>query len=57
MAMGGLLHERLAAGAVAAAFLLTSLAVASLGSAPTPSWADGDPASDVLLAQDVFYPY
>jgi hypothetical protein len=23
----------------------------------TPSWADGDPASDVLLAQDAFYPY
>jgi hypothetical protein len=57
MAMGGLLHARLAARAVAAALLLTSFAVASLGSAPTQSWADGDPASDVLLAQDVFYPY
>jgi hypothetical protein len=22
-----------------------------------PAWADGDPASDVLLEQDVFYPY
>ncbi len=23
----------------------------------TPAWADGDPASDVLLTQNVFYPY
>lgn len=30
--------------------------VAALASASV-AWADGDPASDVLLAQDVFYPY
>jgi hypothetical protein len=33
------------------------LAVACMGIRAGPSWADGDPASDVLLAQDVFYPY
>jgi MYXO-CTERM domain-containing protein len=47
---------RLPPPAVAAAFLLLSLAIA-LASRPTESWANGDPASDVLLAQDVFYPY
>jgi hypothetical protein len=41
--------------ALAAALLV--LALAALGSRPLQSWADGDPASDVLLAQDVFYPY
>lgn len=35
--------------------LLTAL-VAALAPA-APAWADGDPASDVLLSQDVFLPY
>jgi hypothetical protein len=35
--------------------VLILFAVVSLGS--TRALADGDPASDVLLAQDVFYPY
>jgi hypothetical protein len=34
------------------------VAVLALGCAATPAaWADGDPASDVLAAQDVYYPY
>jgi hypothetical protein len=34
------------------------VAVVTLGCAAAPAaWADGDPASDVLAAQDVFYPY
>jgi hypothetical protein len=33
------------------------LAVAVLALAPAAALADGDPASDVLLAQDVYYPY
>jgi hypothetical protein len=41
---------------MAAAGLLLTAAI-SIGSNPSLSWADGDPASDVLLAQDVFYPY
>jgi hypothetical protein len=37
--------------------LLVAVAAAALG-VPAPSaHADGDPASDVLLSQDVFYPY
>jgi hypothetical protein len=39
----------------AAALLLAILGV--LWSSPDESWSDGDPASDVLLARDVFYPY
>jgi hypothetical protein len=39
----------------AAGVLLAVLTL--LGSRPSQSWGDGDPASDVLLAQDVFYPY
>jgi len=33
------------------------LALAALALAPAAAPADGDPASDVLLAQDVYYPY
>jgi hypothetical protein len=33
------------------------LALAVLALAPAAAPADGDPASDVLLAQDVYYPY
>jgi hypothetical protein len=33
------------------------LAAIVLGAAVPPAWADGDPASDVLLAQDVYYTY
>jgi hypothetical protein len=33
------------------------LALAVLALAPVAASADGDPASDVLLAQDVYYPY
>jgi hypothetical protein len=33
------------------------LAVAVLALTPAAALADGDPASDVLLAQDVYYPY
>src|SRR5215212_887809 len=33
------------------------LTVAVLALAPSAASADGDPASDVLLAQDVYYPY
>lgn len=55
--MGGLLHARRATKAVAAALLPALLFTAAVACSPTQSWADGDPASDVLLAQDVFYPY
>jgi hypothetical protein len=34
---------------------LLALALVALG--PSAAFADGDPASDVLLAQDVYYPY
>lgn len=37
--------------------VLVSLAVASSATAVGSARADGDPASDVLLAQNVFYPY
>ena len=33
------------------------LVLSSIGLRPSQGWADGDPASDVLLAQNVFYPY
>jgi hypothetical protein len=40
---------------------MVTLLVIALGAAfcfsPTPCWADGDPASDVLPAKDVFFPY
>lgn len=39
--------------AIAALLALVALALA----APPATRADGDPASDVLLAQDVFHPY
>jgi hypothetical protein len=32
-------------------------AVSAWAAAPTPALADGDPASDMLLAQSVFYPF
>ena len=38
--------------------LLLSLFLSiSVSGHPSPAWANGDPASDVLLAQDVFYPF
>src|SRR5215211_5115385 len=36
--------------------LVTAALLASLGTAPA-AHANGDPASDVLLTQDAFYPY
>jgi hypothetical protein len=39
------------------ACLLVALALAAALSAPAVAWADGDPASDFLLAQNVFYPF
>jgi hypothetical protein len=48
-------RQRRPAGSAAAAVVL--LALASVSACPTQSLANGDPASDVLLAQDVFYPY
>ena len=39
----------------AALLLLAAVLVGALG--PAEARADGDPASDVLLGQDVFYPY
>jgi hypothetical protein len=50
-----LVHRR-ATRVVAVAILLV-LALAATGIHPPQSGADGDPASDVLLAQDAFYPY
>jgi hypothetical protein len=37
--------------------VLTAAVLATLSIAPSVALADGDPASDVLLGQDVFYPY
>ncbi len=34
-----------------------AVALAALALFPPAAWADGDPASDVLLDQDVFFPY
>jgi hypothetical protein len=34
-----------------------AVGLACLATSPAPVRADGDPASDVLLVQDVFYPY
>src|SRR5581483_2438175 len=45
--------RRAARGALA---LLLALFAAG-GMAAAPAYADGDPASDVLLVQNVFYPY
>jgi hypothetical protein len=42
--------SRRLAGVVAAVLLLA-------GASAPAAWADGDPASDVLAAQDVYYPY
>jgi hypothetical protein len=53
--MYGSLKRRAARAFLPAA--LMCVAAAAIGSRPSPSWANGDPASDVLLAQDVFYPY
>jgi hypothetical protein len=39
------------------AFLLVPLALLALGIPASAGLADGDPASDVLLGEDVFYPY
>jgi hypothetical protein len=49
------LHNRWVTTVAAVAILLLGSAWSTFH--PTQSWADGDPASDVLLAQDVFYPY
>jgi hypothetical protein len=37
--------------------LIAATALTALLAAPAPAAADGDPASDVLLQQDVFFPY
>jgi hypothetical protein len=47
------MRSRLATGLPAALALVIALAIAS----PQRARADGDPASDVLLGQNVFYPY
>ncbi len=44
-----------AAGAIAVIVAVAVLAAA--GMRPPPAFADGDPASDVLVYQPVFYPY
>jgi hypothetical protein len=41
----------------ASAWLLLLACLWILGFSAPRAWADGDPASDVLLAQSVFYPY
>jgi hypothetical protein len=48
-------HRRRSRAAAVAVLLVLGLATAGAG--PASSWADGDPASDVLLAKDVFFPY
>src|SRR6267378_2106583 len=45
-------HRRTARVVAAVLLLLTTMSVC-----PAVGWADGDPASDVLLGQDVFYPF
>jgi hypothetical protein len=47
--------RRLAAAAVAV--LVVAGAVLAAGPGPTRAFADGDPASDVLVYQPVFFPY
>jgi hypothetical protein len=42
-------------GTLAAGVLLVG--ASPIAAHPAASWANGDPASDVLLAQDVFYRY
>jgi hypothetical protein len=37
--------------------LLIALLLAGMLAAPAVAWSDGDPASDFLLAQNVFYPF
>jgi hypothetical protein len=39
------------------ACLLLALGLVGALSVPSAAWADGDPASDFLLAQNVFYPF
>lgn len=39
------------------ALLAVVIAAAATASAAAPAWADGDPASDVLLFQNAFFPY
>ncbi|HEY2790643.1 MAG TPA: hypothetical protein VGI72_14410 [Gaiellales bacterium] len=46
---------RLTAAFAAALAVAAALPAAGLG--PTPAFADGDPASDVLVYQPVFFPY
>jgi hypothetical protein len=43
-------HRRLACGALL-------IVLATIAAPPPSARADGDPASDILLAQDAFYPY
>jgi hypothetical protein len=54
---GGALRELRAPRARTAAVALLALAIASCALRAAPSRADGDPASDVLPVQDVFFPY
>jgi hypothetical protein len=49
--------RRRISAALAAAIAGALLAIAAPTLAPPAALADGDPASDVLLAQNVFYPY
>lgn len=53
VAAGTSLFTRATIGVVPATLLVLALCV----SASPQAWADGDPASDVLLGQSVFYPY
>jgi hypothetical protein len=39
------------------ASMLAAALLLAMTSQTAPAWADGDPASDVLLIQDEFYPY
>ncbi|HEY4427791.1 MAG TPA: hypothetical protein VGN08_06275 [Solirubrobacteraceae bacterium] len=50
-------RERARRPAIASAVLAVLCLLTWCGSNPPEASADGDPASDVLLAQDVFYPY
>jgi hypothetical protein len=53
----GFLHlRRRSRRAVARALPLLAVLLA-MSACPAQCWANGDPASDVLLAQNVFYPY
>jgi hypothetical protein len=51
-------RNRAATRRTAGVSLLVSLFLSiSISAHPSRAWANGDPASDVLLAQDVFYPF